>query len=314
MPSKARHARAPQVPTFNVRLVESSATELRLREARAFVADRLTRGDVMVIGATRGAADDLARAIARSVGATIGLHRLSLTQLAARLAAPSLAVGGRTPATGLGSEAVAARAAFEAQQAGALHYFEPVAQMPGFARALSRTLQELRLADVSPAALTTLPFGGRDLAALLERFEEQFAGASSSDRAVLFKVATDAVRLPTPGSRIPDPASRMTDSASVAGVDLAAPLLLLDVPLDSRAEFLFVRALMQASRDVLITVPFGDITALNRLEAEGVLPTVLKPEGESDLDALRLRMFAGKQPLEREPTGEVRFFSAPGEG
>src|SRR5207247_402072 len=88
----------------------------------------------------------LARAIAVSSGATIGLHRFSLTQLAARLAAPILASQGLAPVTYLGSEAVAARATFEAQRDAALAYFAPVAKTPGFPRALARTLPEPRLA------------------------------------------------------------------------------------------------------------------------------------------------------------------------
>ncbi len=278
------------------RLVESSATEKRLAEARAFVSDRASRGDVTIVAATRGAADDLARSIARTAGATIGIHRFSLTQLAARLAAPIVAADGHTPATSLASEAVAARAAFEANRDRALSYFGPVAQTPGFPRALLRTLQELRLAQVPSASLAALPFGGEDLAALLEKFEEQFKAASSTDRATLFRVATEAAR-----------DTALTNLA-------AAPLLLLDVPLDSRIEFEFVRALITASPDVLITVPFGDLKALDRLKGVGLVPVVLKPEGDTDLDSLRLNLFAGKQLPLREPRGDVRFFSAPGEG
>ena len=278
------------------RLVESSDTEKRLAEARAFVSDRASRGDVTIVAATRGAADDLARAIARTAGATIGIHRFSLTQLAARLAAPIVAADGRTPATTLASEAVAARAAFEANRDRELSYFGPVAQTPGFPRALLRTLQELRLAQVPSASLAALPFGGEDLAALLEKFEEQFKAASSTDRATLFRIATEA--------------AQDTALTSLTGV----PLLLLDVPLDSRVEFEFVRALTAASPDVLITVPFGDSKALGRLKAIGLAPVVLRPEGDRDLDSLRLNLFAGKQLPVREPRGDVRFFSAPGEG
>ena len=130
--------------------------------------------------------------------------------------------------------------------------------MPGFARALSRTLQELRLAGVRSPDLADLPLGGPDLSVLLEKFEEQFTDASTSDRTVLFTTATavanDFVRTASPEAR----------------VDLARPLLLLDVPLDSRLEFEFVRALMSASSDVMVTVPFGDIKARERLAAEGL--------------------------------------------
>ena len=291
-------ARSKSSSSPDIRIVESSATELRLAEARAFVAAQVAEGsDVHVVGASRGAVDDLARSIAAATGATIGLHRFSLTQLAARLAAPALAADGFSPATWLGSEAVAARAAFDAQEAHALNYFEPVAKTPGFARALARTLQELRLAEVAPADLSGLPLGGRDLAALLERFEGQFASATARDRATLFKTATQVVA-----------------NGDAAGIDPRAPLLLLDVPLDSRVEFAFVRALMNASRRVLVTVPFGDIAALDRFKSLGIKTEVLRPAGESDLAALRLRMFAKAKVEERTPKGDVRFFSAPGEG
>jgi hypothetical protein len=286
-------------PASRIRLVESSATELRLAEARAFVASRAADGDVWLVGASRGAVDDLARSIAITTGATLGINRFSVTQLAARLAAPVLAASGRAPATYLGSEAVAARAAFEAQRHGALEYFDPVAQRPGFPLALARTLQELRLANVESAGLGRLPLGGPDLAVLLDRFEEQFAAASATDRASLFTAATTAL-----------------ESAARDGElrTLTCPLLLLDVPLDSAVEFAFVRALMNASPDVLVTVPFGDLAALQKLESLGITPDVIEQKGSSDLVALRRYLFARTRPPEREPAGDVRLFSAPGEG
>ena len=41
---------------------------------------------------------------------------------------------------------------------------------------------------------------------------------------------------------------------------------------------------------------------------------MLEPVATSDLTALRRNLFAGRQPPERVPTGEVQVFSAPGEG
>ena len=285
----------------HIHVVESSAAELRLADARAFV-ERHSRksDDLHIVGATRGAVDDLVRSIAVAVGATVGLHRFSLTHLAVRLAAPVLAAAGDAPSTFLGSEAVAARAAFDAQQEGDLSYFAPVARMPGFARALSRTLQELRLAGITREQLAALPLGGRDLGALLDRFDAQFKSASARDRATLFRTATHVVRAWREGAG--------------SGIDLTALLLLLDVPLDSPVEFDFVSALMETSRDVLVTVPFGDLAALDRLELSGGKPDVRRPDGPSDLDALRLRMFAASKLEARTPLGDVQFFSAPGEG
>jgi CRISPR/Cas system-associated exonuclease Cas4 (RecB family) len=297
----------PLHPDFShVKVIESSATAMRLGEAKAFVRDRAQRGDVLLVGGSRGAADDLARSIAIETSATIGLHRFSLTQLAARIAPPVLAADGRTPATALGSEAVAARAAFSAYQADALPYFAPVAKTPGFPRALARTLQELRLARVNSGDLATLPLGGRDLSVLLEKFDAQFAAASSTDRATLFRTATEV--LTTTGSVVAQPFG-----AADAPI-LGTGLLLLDVTLDSLVEFEFVRALIGACADVLITVPFGDIKALERLDGLGLTPEVMRPTGDSDLAALRRSMFASTTVKAREAVGDVRFFSAPGEG
>jgi len=286
-----------------VRVTESSAAELRLAEAHAFVDAHLPAGDVLIVGASRGAVDDLARRTAVRSGATIGLHRFSLTQLAARLAAPILAAEGLAPATPLGSEAVSARAAFEAQRDGALAYFQPVARTPGFPRALARTLQELRLADVASDRLAALPLGGADLAALLDRFEQQFAAASATDRARLFEAAIEALKQEPSGH-------------------LHTPLLLLDVPLESPVESAFVGALIDAHTrhnsngrpNVLVTVPFGDVASLDRLEALGLKPEILEQKDDTDLAALRRYLFATSEPPERDPRGDVRLFSAPGEG
>ena len=285
-------------PPAHVRLVESASAELRLAEARRFVRERNARGDVLLVGASRGAVDDLARSIAVESGATIGLHRFSTAQLAARLAAPVLASRALAPSPYLASEAVAARAAFDATEDQALDYFLPVVHTPGFPRALARTLQELRLADVPASALGGLPLGGGDLAALVERFDRQFAAASATDRATLLATATGAIAA---GGGLLFPGG-------------LPPLLLLDVPIDSKREFEFVRALIEASPDVLVSVPFGDMQALHHLESLGVAAEVLEQKGASDLVSLRRHLFARRRPPARDRAGDVRFFSAPGEG
>ena len=124
----------------SLRIIESSEAAARLREAERWLAARADRG-ALIVSASRGAADDLARAVALTRGATAGLHRFSFAQLAARLAAPVLAARGIAPATLIGVEAVAARATFDARQDDGLEYFGAVAGTPGFPRALARTLQ-----------------------------------------------------------------------------------------------------------------------------------------------------------------------------
>jgi CRISPR/Cas system-associated exonuclease Cas4 (RecB family) len=276
--------------SLHLRVIESSDAARRLDEARAWLLER-AGGGALVVSASRGAADDLARAVARARGGAAGIHRFSFAQLAAHLAAPVLAARGIAPATRIGSEAVSARAAFEARRDDELTYFGPVAATPGFPRALARTLRELALARVPAGALAALPLGGPDLAQLLERFEQQFDAAQATDRAALFEAACEA-----------------------AGAFRHLPRLLLDVPLESAVEFELARRVIAASPDTLITVPFGDLATLDHLKAIGVEPEVLMPAGASDLTALRRYLFAASRPPERERTGEVRIFSAPGEG
>jgi RecB family exonuclease len=275
----------------SLRIIESSDSGQRLDEAARWISARLDSREIFITSASRGAADDLARQVALAHGGARGLHRFSLAQLAARLAAPALASQGIAPPTRVGSEAVAARATFECSAANELDYFAPVAGTPGFPRALARTLQEISLAGVRTDRLDALPLGGSDLARLLERVDQQFTAASAVERASLFDAATRTV------------------PSALAG----SALLLLDVPLDSAIEFRFVRALIDAAADVLMTVPFGDRQALQRIEALGLRYEVLEPPGSSDLTALRRHLFTRKQPPVREQAGDVRLFSAPGE-
>src|SRR3954464_13020871 len=135
-----------------MRVVVSSSAAVRLDAARGFLGGRLPGSEVVIVGASRGAADDLARDVARRAGATFGLTRFSLTELAARAAAVRLAGARRVPGSSAGAEAMAARAVFDAIAADELGYFAPVASLPGFPKALARTVHELRLARVAAPA------------------------------------------------------------------------------------------------------------------------------------------------------------------
>ena len=285
------------MPTSNslITAVQSGSAAVRLREARRFVEGFEAGAEVLLLGASRGSVDDLARAISLKRGATFGLHRLSFTQLAARLAVMEMASRGCTPATSLGHEAVATRAAFEARSDGALEYFSPVAQSPGFPKALSRTLLELRLAAVGSGDLARLPRSGTDLAALLERIDDLLSEAGASDRASLFESATRALDSPVTGWP-------------------AMPLLLLDVSWASEIEAQFLWALVQQSRRVMITVPAGDAAAARRLEQRGLRLQSIEEASENDLRELARYLFSKEPPPERARTGELVWFSAPGEG
>src|SRR5690349_22586005 len=102
-----------------LRVVLSTSAAARLDAARAFLRQFPPATEALIVGATRGAADDLVRAVARDAGATFGLTRFSFTELAARAAAGASSER-RAPATQAGAEAVAARAVFDAVAAGEL--------------------------------------------------------------------------------------------------------------------------------------------------------------------------------------------------
>ena len=290
-----------------MRVVTSTSASARLDAAREFLSGRPPATELIIVGASRGAADDLARAVARRSGSTFGIARFSLTELAARAAAAGQAGGRRVPGTQAGAEAIAARAVFDALAVDELSYFEPVARMPGFPKALARTVHELRLAGVGPASLVPRPasvagpssMALTDLSRLLARVDVELARAGVDDRAALFRLAA---------------------SACAAGHVRWArlPILLLDVPLDSRAEQEFAAALIACSPDVLATVPDGDVFALNALVAFGGIAenrdsSDLRLE-TSDLACLRRHVFQAERPPVREQAGDVRLFSAPGEG
>ena len=270
-----------------MRVVTSTSAAARLEAARAFLSGRPPATEQVIVGASRGAADDLARAVARQSGSTFGITRFSLTELAARAAAAGRAGGRRVPGTQAGAEAIAARVVFDALADNELAYFEPVARMPGFPKALARTLHELRLAGVSSDRLSG------DLAVLLARVDAELARASVDDRAALFHQAAEACR---------------------AGLVRWArlPMLLLDVPLDSRAEQAFAAALIANSPDVLATVPDGEVFPL--AGGENSEFRIQNSELNSDLAFLRKYVFQKERPPERERAGDVVLFSAPGEG
>ena len=276
--------------------IQSSSAQSRIRAARAFAARFPPDTELLIVAATRGAADDFARAMALE-RATFGLHRFSLTELAARAAAIPISAAGQVAGTAANAEAMAARAAFDALRGGELAYFAPVAEMPGFPPALARTLHELRLAGVPPPALIAAASASDslpDLARLLERVDDQLRTASVADRAALFETAADAW-----------PSTRWA----------GCPLLVVDVPLASAAECRFALSVGRRSAAALLTVAAGDEATVAALEAEGVAVTRIDDDAdpETDLGRLRRYIFSPLPPPARTRTGDVCLFSAPGE-
>jgi ATP-dependent helicase/nuclease subunit B len=279
-----------------IRVLESNSSEIRLQAARDFAQKFPPATELILVGPSRDAIDDFARASAPQ--ASFGWHRFTLPQLAKRLAAPELAARGLARATVLGVEAVAARVAFELHREGRLPYFAPVADSPGFARSLASTLLELRMARVAPADLVSdimkLPLPAlTDLSWLLERFEKQCQESGIADWATVLEVAEQIA--------IEQPARD--------------PVLLLDLPIRTPAERAFLETYLAAAPEVLITIPAGDEATRDAVKGLGKTKHIADPPaGDSSLDRLRQYLFAPETPPEALPDDRVTLFSAPGEG
>ncbi len=209
-----------------------------------------------------------------------GVHRVTVVQAAAELARAAMAERGLAPLSSLGREAVAARIAQTAREHRELAYFHPVAALPGFARALARTLVELRLAGVTPDMLASAGApADADLARLLERYQAELEERSLVDLPGLLTLATDAAA-----------------NGSHAWVGL--PLARLDADLESQAHREFFRSLAARAPEVL--------------EAELGAGTPADPA--HTLEHLRQFLFTPKPQQFSQNDGRFEFFSAPGEG
>ncbi|MEM6794542.1 MAG: hypothetical protein AAF725_11215, partial [Acidobacteriota bacterium] len=261
------------------RLLISGAARLRLEAAERWIARRRDRAP-LVLAPTRGAAQDFLRAAARGGRGLLTLERTTPLALAGELAVEELAASGSVAVTGLGLEAVAARAV--ARTSDQLGYLAPVSASPGLPRALVETLQELRPHGVRAERLEALGGGGGDLALLARAFEALLEESSLADPPALLEIACRALE------------GRQERAAG-------SPLLLLDLSPASPLEERFLTALCHHHREpsgeaanILAVAPAGDIRGIARLErALGARAEAVEKEaGEGPLDRLRRRLFS----------------------
>src|SRR4029077_16108095 len=265
--------------------------------AAAWLAARPRAAEVLVLGPSWEACDDLVRGATLATGARFGTVRLTLDRLAVRLATPALARDRRTPATALSLSAVAARAVHLVAAEGGLAYFTPVGDRPGFPLAVARTLAELRMNRIAPEALAALGAPGRDLGVLAARVARELDEAALAARSIIFEAATVAAGADPP----PHP--------------LGLPLLLLDLPVTTTWEGALIAALARRAPAVLATVPGGDNHSLRQLEvALGCTASPLDPPPrQRSLDALKIHLFEPGVPPPAALDGSVALYSWPGE-
>jgi RecB family exonuclease len=286
----------------------SFAARTRIRRAEAWLERRAAAEEVLIVGATLDAANELARQVAKKRGAAFGWHRLTLSQLAFAVAAPVLAARGLTPLGRIGADAFATRLVHRMNAEDRLGHYQPIASTPGFPRAVARVISELRLARLSPEAVVRY---APDLAPLLDAFELELKESCLTDWPGVLALASEAT------SAVGDNKPRLS----------GMPTLLLDAPIESEAELVFVHSLVEVATEVLATAPTADQSTLGRLrdrlrmEIEDLDREIIGDEkdatwrGASALANLHRRLFKEEErSIEAKPDDTVEVFSAPGEG
>ena len=285
---------------MSARILISAVNDNKLQAAEEWLSELAEGTEVLVLAPTRHAADDFAWRLCLKQQGLFGMHRFRAAELAVTMATQSLALRDLAPLSRLGLEALAARCVFRSLSEGALSYFGPVCEMPGFPRALASTLLELRLARVSPESLSASGKPGRDLELLLSFFEEELETQSLADVATLFQLAKETVD---------------EGKANLLGL----PLLLLDVPPRSIVEKDFYRALSARAPAVLATVTEGDQEGQDGLcEVLGLESHMLDRDDDGGsgkaLDRIREDLFRPGTIQGGKSDSSFELFSAPGEG
>lgn len=214
-----------------------------------------------------------------SATGSLGIHRLTFLQFARQAAQSQMAENSLVPLSAIGAEALAAHVIFNIRtKSGLLKYFRPVASLPGFSKALARTLRDLRLAGVQPEDLQGSG-PAEDLSILLHDYERELEERAFADLAEVLKLATNSAK---------------TGTHRWANL----PVVLLDVPLESRAHRALFDALIEQAPRVLHAINADD-------------PSNVGATGS--LAGIRKNLFS-QASAAASPDDSFELFSAPGEG
>lgn len=244
----------------------------RLQAAQQYLTQFPPGTKVTVIASTRRAADELLHRVSQSTGGLFGVTTTSFQQLVENLAAPLLASHQKVISTSATLEALVTRVIAGAE----LGRFEPLRDSRRFPRALTRTLNELRLAEVNQSDLD------ETLQPIFSKYKEELEKAGLADQRDVLEAAL-AQDLPS------------------------HPILLLDLPITSPLQ---ARLIQKLSTNAFATIPEGDTATKQFLSGP---PETDPTQPQTAIEHLQYRLF---QPTESVPTeqDQVRFFSAPGEG
>src|SRR6516162_10751580 len=110
--------------------VTAAASRHRIARGRDWLHARQPTEEVLIIGPTLGAANELTRSLAQDKRASFGYHRLTLGQLASTLARPVLAAQRTVPLGALGIQAVANRVIHKLSEVGGLGRYAKLRAAP----------------------------------------------------------------------------------------------------------------------------------------------------------------------------------------
>jgi CRISPR/Cas system-associated exonuclease Cas4 (RecB family) len=261
-----------------------------IERAGNFLSKCAQTSEVLLIASTRAAANELVTS-AFPEGSQ-GIHAMTLVQLAANVASQPMGRASLAPISRLGIEAIAARIVHAAHRAEKLHYFAPVAETPGFPRAVAHTITELRLQGIHASDLASTGAPGVDLALLMNLYLGELEQRSLADLPLLLKLAVEEVS---------------QNNHRLTGL----PLGLLDLTIESQSHEKLLAALIEKSPAVLGTAITGDEHPLQSLLS--AIPESLDDKtAETTLDRVRYWLFSPQQPPAAAPDPHL-IFSAPGE-
>jgi hypothetical protein len=278
-----------------IAVVASAVGRSRLERARAWLETRGPAEEVLILGASLAAANELARSVAGTKGGAFGWHRLTLPQLAASMALPSLIGRGLASITQIGTEATVARLLHRLRAEGRLGRFAAIAETPGFPRAVAGVVAELRLARLSREIVDA---AAADVAPLLAAYQAELVEMAVTDWAGVLALAAEGIR-----------AHRLS----------GLPLLMVDVPIANDAELAFLRMLAGEAPEILATVPTADASTLKRILVDLEWPIEDLDRGagaaETALENLQRNLFGQSAgPVAASGGTGVEIFSGPGEG
>jgi ATP-dependent helicase/nuclease subunit B len=243
------------------------------------------QGQILFVGATRQATD--VPAYQACGQAIVGLHRHTIDSLSRELADVALAKENLAPLSAIARDALSALVVDEA--APSLRHYSPIAKAPGFAPALSRTLEALRVNCISPPLLDTIGPSGRDLGLLLRAYEAELRERHLADTVTRLQAASQAMHHPLVG----------------------LPLILLDASPSNASERLLIKTLIDAApRVVVLSLRFDSRGWEELLPCE---PASCDNKITSALTSVQQHLLSGDTAPERVSDESFEVFSASSE-